>query len=497
MNDPSAIIPDLNADDWERYEGKAQANTAAFTQDFNDHIAYMRSGGDMSGDYAAQIQELRNAMAENFGDDPEKMALLEAELARAENFNDVAKTILTGDPETVADVLEGLKGNAESGPDDYRANAQDYSDASDLFKTRNKAIKEDAPAYAESQFPDVEQAKDAMEEARESGNPVDLTNASKLYAEQLDARLGTLLGTSDVIGNPAYYGPLLTKGEANSIARAFTIAQDARPENAVDRLLELQAQWGEYWPRIEAQITEDLPAPIRVISNMENRDQHAAAERIAMLAGEKITDMQKSLGINGTQLREDIVGTILKDMEDFTISLGEMTPSNYAMREAYIESMTKLALHYRLTGDQASNKAAAKKAFKEVVTKSYDFGEVNDHAFRVPKKLGADVVRLRRNAEEYILQIANDDIDFVVPRYWMPEDLTSESWLDTLPYRAYWVTNQDETGLILHAETTDGIGHPVMQRINGDIDFVELTWEDINNFAPRMHGGPPPEGRAF
>jgi hypothetical protein len=262
--------------------------------------------------------------------------------------------------------------------------------------------------------------------------------AADLLEEQ--ARLGAL--------NPR----LLTKGQRRALAAniAGEEGDENRAQNAVDQITRLSSVAGAHFPRIMAELAEedDFPAALFGVGMLEGKAH--AQFLLAKAALEEPKILRENVGKLGT----NATGKLRDDLAAATRPLVESLAASGAS-QTYIAKVTDSveALASQMAVEQGKVGDAGRKAFKAM------FGDYHfEGSYRVPASRNPDHVRL--GIEEMTARLEADD--FFVPRAdsRMTPEAAGKAYVRAVKARGQWVTNADESGLIL----VDESGQPVMER---------------------------------
>jgi hypothetical protein len=280
----------------------------------------------------------------------------------------------------------------------------------------------------------------AMEKEKQ-GDPVayiakhggDTSDPDALIAEQ--ERLGVLTPR------------LLSNHQADEIVRAFSNTEDGG-QNAADLIEGLSTQYGEHWPDVFRQLSSrDLPPSALVIGSGV---APAVADTLARIAPIKTSDLKA-----GLEVPADAKRAVGEAMAPFRQTLTQQAGGDQVYATVFGEA-ERLAYHYMGQGKDAED--AAEQAYQDVVGSKYEFADT----YRVPIQYDIDDVE--------------DALDRVEPVIDMGLEGVSEEFIqgrvDRLIEQAYWVTNADETGLVLYHNGA---------RVPGETEF---TFEEILGHTP-------------
>lgn len=353
-------------------------------------------------------------------------------------------------PAERAAIMEGAKVKGVSGAAEQKGIYDALVSADSIIQ---KQIKDDPAKYAATTSPAVGQAIAGMQAAK---TPEERRAAADNYAIAVRAeqqRLG--------VESPK----LLTDSQSASIVKAFS---DNPPEMAGDVIAGLESEWGKHWPAVYQQLAQEkklTPAAL-VIPNMKDQGSRA---RMAAASAIKPEDLATMLQPSERKdLREKLQGQFKDGARTFMAqSVSGLQSMNTIMDQA-----EKLAIVYRSQGKGIGD--AAQQAYDEVMGWKYTF--VND--YRVPKEWDASRVEL--GAAGMMSKL--DGLKLFITPYPMGKDNQTRQTLDALAGNAHWVTNEDESGLVLKAKGRDNNDYTVQKE---DGARVELSFAELAHMGAR------------
>ncbi len=308
----------------------------------------------------------------------------------------------------------------------------------------------DPAAYLARAVPAVDGARRAM---LEDMNP----DSVQAYVTALDAarRIRDMEGA----------GLVLPRADAAALAASLEADKDP-----VGRIQALQQATGKHWPHLAGQLCagEALPSAIRLVAN--GMPAEAGRKLLEASQDKDFADRaEKVLGLRGTDKTdfEDAVRESLADFNRSFLAGGDADLPLHLLRHA-----ERLALRYMLDGrdtDEAVEKAAA-----DVVLSRYELAGPSAHPFRIPRSV--DVEAVEEGAETALERLTSEPSGLAVPA-----DGNPERYARWIARDGYWVTNEDETGVVLFVA-----GRAVRDR-NGRA--VARTWEELTGAtatAPNM-----------
>lgn len=315
-----------------------------------------------------------------------------------------------------------------------------------------KQLKDDPASYVGRNSPRVKAAFDALRAAPPENNRAQLDAfAAESIAEQ--KRLGVL------------YPQLLTDDQAAKIAQQFS-EQKEGGVNAAKLIDGLEQQWGAHFPTVYRQLQKDqkLPPAALVIPNMKDYGSKERLARLSMVDDKVLRERLQP----GEQ--KDVEAALLSKMEPFwnTLSYQGGGERTYSTVRAQAE---KLALSYVASGK--SVKDAATQAFEEVAGWKYQF----ESSYRIPRSEIPEQVTRGVQALQYRLHEL-PTMPPPAPAGMRQTDVAAQ-WTDALKKNAVFVTNGDESGVVLYVRGSGGLA-PVRSPGGQQIGF---TWSQLRQEA--------------
>jgi len=434
----------------------ASAARADYLGGFADYEAFLRAGNAPDGRYSDAEVQARVAGAP----DAERAAAEVIERRRrAEAFGAKAAAIASATPGELAAMMAELTAAAAT-PEDFRAEAEELRVFLAAVKERDRRIAADPAGYAIASNPAVADAwaaadAAAADAAAGAADPEAVAAARQAavaagIAEQ--RRLGVPASAAAALPEPAV--ALLAEQYRNSGGQARALLAAA-----------WQAEYGRHFPAAARQLADaGLPGTLPVLASMTRRAQAPVAATLAELMQFDTAALRAPLG---DKTAGDVDKAVTAALAGFTASMA--TPSQIPTANRFAEEVSRLAYNYARQGVSAAD--AGRLAASQIVTDSYVFQETNGRAWRVPVDLDAEFIA--EGAERFLENLALRG-PFNVPAadpVMDPAEVT-RIFAERLAAEGYWVTNGDETGLVLFHE----FGFAVQDAAG---DFIVLDWETL------------------
>jgi len=337
--------------------------------------------------------------------------------------------------------------------------AEDLSRQNALSKAIDVARRQrdaDPAQYAYVAVPEVKSAMDALMQAKD---PVAKASAAKRYVALTEAeqrRLGVVDPT------------ILPKNMADSIVHSF-YDQTQGGQNATLLVRDLQQTWGSDFQKIFSQVADKLPASALVIPGMDDSPATLLAEASKL----KKDELWGGLPDGSKNSIDDTLVSLMTPFQHSTLS----SPSGAKSYDVYRDQAATLAAMYVRGGESPTS--AAKRAYKEVLGKNYNFVGT----YRVPvteTKDGVttaiDASRVQLGARIALSQAAQ--LPVKVARSTTPGttvEADRKSMVSSIAHNGHWVTSKGDSGLTLYygdSAVVDTTGNPIF-----------FTWSELQKRA--------------
>lgn len=348
-----------------------------------------------------------------------------------------------------------------------------------------------------SAYEDIQRQRQEDPAASVLDDPVVSQDLEKAAAGELSPEdaVDSVLAAQDRRGIPPHQQLVLPKAQAQALANQYLSLPDTEKGAWV---LSLQQQYGRHFGEVWREVVDqDVPAEAQLFANLAFMPWGpitAPALAEALRTGEQ--ELKKAIGTEASNdIREDVAAA-LADYEETFMGAAFM-PGRTKFLNGVRRATELLAMEY---AQQMPVSEAVKRAADELVLKQYHFeaGSVFGRSlgYRVPIQYNPDVVA--RAAARKRVAVAEFD---PVPLGQLPRgddqqtaltaDQLKKEYIRMLVQDGRWVTNQDETGLIL----VDPLGLPVR---NAAGEFYGFRFDEAaqipERHMPEMKNIPVPTG---
>lgn len=415
-----------------------------------DAIPEMEAGirTDQAAHWEAQVEAVI--------DDPKERRDYVKRIRRAAEIGDNSNFVRGASPDEILARRAQLEAQRQT-PGDYRLDAHALENFDAAVNLRNRALEDDAATYVIQQSDDVQRAWAAMAQEPTPEN-------RQQYVMTQAAEQARLKGSDEDID-------LLPKQYLHSIgARLRQVENSAEgAKNAYNALVSEADAWGNHWPMVYRQLAREkiLSGHQLIAARMSRVDQRMGAENL-LTAAAISKDLDKQF--DDKAVLTDLKLSVHENLADLqgTLAYQAGGPEWYAR---FQDSTNTLARYYMTQGATAADAAA--RAASEIVNNDYSF----HGTFRVPTRV-SEPEAVAAGAEYLQAQLDSMGYDIVPPPSLagMDPELVKPIVMDRLRSEGVWVTNANETGLVLVNPMDNA---PVMVQEGGKIKTLEVTWDRL------------------
>ncbi len=386
---------------------------------------------------------------------------------KVQSLGSSLRELATASPNERAEIIDRFN-PAEAGVagEGFREDAQMYGVAIKAVTALGKELQDDPAGYAARYSPVLRGAIEGLS----SGEP----EAAQAYA-------AATLAEQERLG--AVKPQLLSKSQADAIAREFEMTQDGG-SNSAALISQLSQQWGKYWPSVFEQLQPKLPGAALVIGSGVDEQTGSMLARIAPLKDEEL-----KRGLESTDIA-DARANLNEALAPFRQTLAQQSGGERTYATMHREA-ERLTLAYMGQGD--SFKDATAKVTRALVEDKYTI----NGTWRAPKIYDAD--QIDRGAELTVQSIDPEVLAFAVPEG-VSAEFASQQVKKAIERDSYWVTLPDESGLALYyggAAVLTKEGQPITrgwEDLIGTSASEPSAWERFNEGRNKMRQGPAPAG---
>lgn len=320
-----------------------------------------------------------------------------------------------------------------------------------LIAARDRKLEEltrDPAAAALKYYPTIAESFQRADAAAQSGND----------SAALDERNGAwaaLLAAQRREGVPDHRLALLTHDGAEALRQKLLTTTDG--QQRVDLVDQMRGQFGDHWPRVQAQLWQGKPAPgdVQVIGALP---AGANVPKTEVAEANRITDQQATEVLGGKRLTT-IDDAVRRAVEPMAAAMSQ-APDGPSFLATYQGQIEKLARLYAIRGE-ADDRTAAGKAADRLFFDHWEIVDgVGGATVRVPKVQGEPAVPASavRDMQRAVMA-ALPKLDLETPGG-LPGTTAAQRrdmLVQTVRSSGYWMTTADDKGMVLMA----GPGLPV------------------------------------
>lgn len=347
------------------------------------------------------------------------------------------------------------------GQQNYADQSKVYAAALKLKKQTEDKRKEDPAAAVRMAVPEVRAAWQAFEQSQKP--------------EDLRAALKQSQMAQDAFGIPKAFQSLLPKQQAQNIAGQIN---GAKPEEAAKILRSMAETFGPYWTPAFKQLGKELDANMRIAATV---DDPQAAALIVEGSRQPVTELRKAVGVKNDDT--GIGQAVASDDRVIALATSLSQRAGGSGTATQVQASIELLALQRMRSFGEDQATATEAAIKRVVGDKYafggsgGFGRAATRSYRIPKQAGdADAINRAALQIQSTLPVQELDLPRDVPG--SLKKYTAETYVNAVRREGYWVTNDDESGVILYAGNV-----PVT--VGGKP--VERTWSELKEVeVPRV-----------
>lgn len=355
-----------------------------------------------------------------------------------------------------AQYIEGMR--PEEGDPNYAEKFKGFELAKGASQTIRNAIKEDAAGYVTNYNP-------ALADHLANISNLDSSDDAK-RGEAVSTYLAQLEQEYNRLGVPSGQRRTIPKAYADSVGGMLQakLMADAGATQVVGMINKYAAAWGSEWPRVYADLSDKMSAPLKVITS---GIQPGAATILAQVSQQSFDDLAKVFNKND---RIAIIEATQDAFAPFIRSTG-FQASALGNVNNFHEQARKLAAVYKAQG--MGNSDAGEKAYEDLLGFKYRMIDDSTANVRIPKPMDTpgfeEAMRFERHRLIWKSGILLGAAPDGAPLTDSERSERTRSWLDR---NAKWVTKPDDSGLALM------VGNKVW--LDKDGKKIEKSWAEID-----------------
>jgi muramidase (phage lysozyme) len=329
--------------------------------------------------------------------------------------------------------LESIR--PDSGDEFYAEKLKGFEQAKAVSLQVRNAVKEDAAGYVAGYNPAIPAA---LAKISNIDNSDDATRKAAVadYINQMNAeydRLGVSEGQRRAV--PKYYAD-----EVGGMLQA-RLDSDANATQTVALLNRYAQSWGSEWPRVYADMSDKMSAPLKVITS---GIRPGAATVLASVSNQSFDDIAK---VFDKTKRTTLQTSLQSEFEPFVKASG-FQASAMPNISTFYEQGLKLSAVYVGQGEDPTNAAA--RAYDDLVGFKYRMVSDSGVNVRIPKPLDTpDMERALDTERSAIIEKGGIQRGQAVPGAPLTDDARASRTRSWLGRNASFVTLPDDSGVAL------------------------------------------------
>lgn len=393
--------------------------------------------------------------------DPAKRVLLEKQITQANLVGDAVQKIGNASFHDAVGMIQSSE-TALKQPGSYDADHAKHAAMLSVYADFQKTFQRDQAGTAMRNESVQLAYKNLDPSNRESVDKY--VTATKAEQQRINPFLPAQLLSGDQLGQ--------IKSSLDGIERSPQGAEQAQ------KILGAQYQlWGKHWPEVQRQLidsktlSEAQAGASRMINDPAKHSDMRVLLNTSLMKPKEIEDL---LGTDNASRKVSAVETAVNaELQPFYQAMGGQSNGAAEMSRQFTTVKT-LALGYLLRDTGLDATSAARRAAETVLTKDFTFVG----SYHVPRQVNADLVA--DGANRALLQLPAS----IIP----PKDLSglrgpdaAKAVQDTLRNKSTWVTNDDNSGLVLRWQNSNK--DAVMMDIHGKQMPLSYTWQQLEQMG--------------
>jgi hypothetical protein len=345
-------------------------------------------------------------------------------------------------PAEAAATLETL---APKGQEGAAADAQRYQSAVRMWNSQRKQLEDDPVGVLLSRDSDLRARAESAE-----GH------------DQVGEYLRTVRAKQEALGVET---PRLLPNALRDRIASQLVFDPEKPRARAEMLQGIRDAYGRNFPQIIAEVTPKLEGTARVLVNMTPEDGQRLDAALAQ-------DPEKVKKLLPSGASTDIDEALDRALEPFALTLTDNPDAEGRLVE-HRAAAQALAQSLVLRGTSPND--AAEQAASAVINGRYEYRDT----MRVPVEYDADAIASA--ASSRLADVAGMTLA-ISPGVHSDAQAAQADIREHVRKHGYWITNEDESGLVLRIPHRRGQG----EVYDKDGQRIEYTWDDLLATAPRV-----------
>lgn len=369
---------------------------------------------------------------------PEQLTILDKqyqEYALLNQLQPVYSDINTKSASEGLAAVQGIKPNGTE--DDFAFRQQRYQQAAQKYQQVITAREKDPGGWLAQNSPEVQAAYQSYQQDPSQG-------AALAQAIMVDkSRLG--IKSKDVL--------------PDTLADGILAQIDTSKEQSVTAIQSVASQFGPYAEQVMMQVQKKAGPALQVVMATDNP---RSANALWQNRNVKTADMKDAINTTAKGTSDTADGEWASQSKDFANTMVNQ-PGGIGVWNNFNEQGRRLT--YLNVQKGMSPGDAAKQAYQDILGSQYQMQD----SWRLPVKYGLDLSDVRDGASHYLENLSADQIMPLQGDPRLGDEVNRQQSLSRIRDNATWVTNANETGLMLTLNglvVNDRNGNPVTANFN-------------------------------
>lgn len=256
----------------------------------------------------------------------------------------------------------------------------------------------------------------------------------------------------------------------DALAEGILMQVDSSKEQSVTAIQGISQQFGPYAQQVMQQVQKKAGPVLQVVMATENP---RAANALWQNRNVKTGDLKDAINTNATGAADNANSEWASQSKDFaTTMVGQ--PGGVPVWNNFNDQGRRLTYLNIQKGMSPSD--AARQAYQDIIGSQYQ----TEGTWRLPVKYGYDLSDVRDGARQYLKNIKPDQLTPLQGDPRLGDEVNRRQSLSRIQDNAQWVTNADETGLML---TLSGL---VVSRSDGSP--LAISFDDLSKIGQQNRG---------
>lgn len=380
---------------------------------------------------------------------PEQLTILDRQYQQYEMVNALQPVYSDIISKSAAEGLQSVQAiRPDANAEDFQFKQQRYQQAVQKYAQVSKAREADPGGWLVQNSPDITARYQAFQQDPSQGAAL----AQAIIVEK--SRLG--IKSKDILPD------LMANGLVEQI--------DTSKEQSITAIQSIAQQFGPYAQQVMQQVQKKAGPALQVVMATENP---RAANALWQNRNVQTSDLKDAINTTATGAADSANSEWASQSADFAATMVGQ-PGGVPVWNNFNDQGRRLTYLNIQKGLSPSD--AAKQAYQDIIGAQYQ----TQGSWRLPVKYGYDMSDVRDGASAYLKGITAEQIMPLQGDPRLGEEVNRRQSLSRIQDNAQWVTNADETGLLL---TLSGL---VVNDANGAP--IAVSFDDLSKLGQQNRG---------